>query len=611
MREGRTLAVSLSIPEPLAVDSARTRDSGARDDRTDRRDALVSGIRTGSFALGIAIAWVGAVGATPLEQAGTPLGIGSSQHVSYASPDWRVASAPGRDQGAPAIGSSFPPIAGAGTSGALVINATFDSSITGDANAAAIETMINNAVAILESSFNDPITVSIRFRYATALPNGSPLPSGALAETLSVHYAVPWNTYVSALTADASTANDATANASLPGSALSTNILPSSADGRAVGLSTPPAMFADGSIGAGGPYDGIVTLNSSEPFNFTRPPTAGMFDALRTTEHEMDEVLGLGFSMSGDLEPQDLFSWSAPGTRNLTSSGTRYFSIDGGATNIVGFNQNPSGDFGDWLSASCPQANPYVQNAFSCANQESDVTQTSPEGINLDVIGYDLITPTPTSTSTTTTAPITTTTPSTTTTTAGSTSSTTSTSVGSTSSTTSTTVGATTTTITTTTLATPSTSTTTSVSTTTSTTSTTVQPTTTSTTQPTGGCGNEPVGPTFLSLDCRLAALIAEVAGETDLGALEPKLLDQLQKARTHKEKAESLCRQASKRRTRNALHPAVNKIVQFLATLHSHKARTIPQTAKDALRTAADAIRLDLQALQRAVQCPQDVPPA
>jgi len=76
-------------------------------------------------------------------------------------------------------------------------------------------------------------------------------------------------------------------------------------------------------------------------------------------------------------------------------------SIDGGNKNIVGFNQDPSGDFGDWLSGSCPQVTPYVQNAFSCANQASDVTQTSPEGINLDVIGYDpLGAPTTTTTST-------------------------------------------------------------------------------------------------------------------------------------------------------------------------------------------------------------------
>jgi hypothetical protein len=281
--------------------------------------------------------------------------------------------------------------------GALVINATFDSSITGDPNAAAIEAMINNAMTIYESLFNDPITVSILFRYATTQPNGSPLPAGAGAVSNKTTYMVPWSTYISGLTADATTTNDATANASLPGSALSTNILPSSADGRAVSLNTPPALFADGSIGAGGPYDGIVTLNSSAPFDFTRPPSAGMIDAQLATKHEMDEVLGLGsfIGLATDLRPQDLFSWSAPGTRNLTSSGSRYFSIDGGTTDIVGFNQTPPGDFGDWLSGSCPQTPPYVQNAFGCADQVADVTQASPEGINLDVIGYDLINPPP------------------------------------------------------------------------------------------------------------------------------------------------------------------------------------------------------------------------
>jgi hypothetical protein len=45
---------------------------------------------------------------------------------------------------------------------------------------------------------------------------------------------------------------------------------------------------------------------------------------------------------------------------------------------------------GDWLSAACPQAQSYVQNAFLCLGQASDIGATSPEGINLDVIGYDL-----------------------------------------------------------------------------------------------------------------------------------------------------------------------------------------------------------------------------
>src|SRR4029077_3262795 len=159
--------------------------------------------------------------------------------------------------------------AGAG----LIINGTFDSSILNNPNSAAIEAMINQAIAIYESLFSDPITVSILFRYATTNPDGTPFGSG-LAESNYVTYPIPWNTFIAALRADAKTSNDTAANASLPSNALSSNIVPSSADGRAVGLNTPPAMFANGSVGNGGPYDGIVTLNSAQRFQFSRPPSA-------------------------------------------------------------------------------------------------------------------------------------------------------------------------------------------------------------------------------------------------------------------------------------------------------------------------------------------------
>ena len=276
----------------------------------------------------------------------------------------------------------------------LTIQPTFDSSITGNSNSAAIQAMINRAIAFYESLFSDPITVQIRFRYATTAPDGSPLPPGTVSRSDILLYTLPWSTFINALRADARTSNDDTANASLPGTALAANIEPSSANGRAVGLNTPPAMFANGTVGNGGPYDGIVTLNSSVPLQFTRPTDAGSFDAQRSTEHEMDELLCLGSKLGQNgipFRPQDLFSWSSAGHRNFTASGARYFSINGGVTNIVGFNQDPSGDFGDWVSQDCPQANPYVQNAFACTGQFSDIAATSPEGINLDVVGYDLV----------------------------------------------------------------------------------------------------------------------------------------------------------------------------------------------------------------------------
>ena len=275
----------------------------------------------------------------------------------------------------------------------LIIHPTFDSSITNNPNAAAIEAMINRTISIYESLFSDPITIEIRYRYSTTAPDGTPLPQGTVSQSDSVIYDIPWDVYINALRADAKSSNDNIANASLPGNALSATIKLKGPNGRAVGLDTPPSMFANGTVGNGGPYDGIVTLNSSFPFQFTRPVSANNFDAQNGTEHETDEIIALASNANvSNLRAQDLFSWSSAGVRNISSTGTRYFSIDRGSTNIVNFNQDPSLDLGDWLSTACPQAHPYVQNAAGCRGQSSDVTATSPEGINLDVVGYDLVT---------------------------------------------------------------------------------------------------------------------------------------------------------------------------------------------------------------------------
>ena len=156
-------------------------------------------------------------------------------------------------------------------------------------------------------------------------------------------------------------------------------------------------MFADGSLGVGGPYDGIITINSFKPVQFTRPVAAGNFDGLMFTEHEIDEVLGLGSHLGGPapqfLAPQDLFSWSSLNVRNTSSSGLRFFSIDRGLHNIVIFNQDPTGDFGDWDSDTfCPADSPVcAAMPLTARRQNTDIAASSPEGINLDVIGYDLV----------------------------------------------------------------------------------------------------------------------------------------------------------------------------------------------------------------------------
>src|SRR5262245_50207248 len=172
----------------------------------------------------------------------------------------------------------------------LTIIPVFDDSIAQNPNSQAIQAMIFRAIGIYESLFSDPITIQILFRYSDTAPNGDDLPEGVIAQSSSTIYTLPWSQFINALRADATTNNDSKAIASLPASPLSMNIAPSSANGRAVGLNTPPAI----QFGPGGPFDGIVTLNSAVPFSFTRPLISGSFDAQRAVEHEIDEVIGLG-----------------------------------------------------------------------------------------------------------------------------------------------------------------------------------------------------------------------------------------------------------------------------------------------------------------------------
>ncbi len=275
----------------------------------------------------------------------------------------------------------------------LTINAVFDASITSDPNAEAIQACINRVVDIYRNQFKDEVTLSILFRYSTTQPNGSPLGSGSIGVANYVIYSIPWDSYVGGLQTDAKTTADATANASLPGSALTSLTYVASSNGRAIGLSTPGTMTAGGTI-PGGTFDGIVTLNSAQALSFTRP-AGGNYDAQKVLQHEINEILGLGsyINIFPSVRPTDIFSWSSPGTRNLTINGSRYFSIDGGVSKLVDFNQNPAGDLGDWLSGNCPDLDPYVQNSSACPGEYADVMDWTPEEIALDIIGYDSTAP--------------------------------------------------------------------------------------------------------------------------------------------------------------------------------------------------------------------------
>lgn len=79
------------------------------------------------------------------------------------------------------------------TASGLVINPTFDSSITSDPKSEAIQSTINQAIALYQPLFADSVTVEILFRYSDTAPDGTPI-DGPIAQSLYVVYHIPWMT---------------------------------------------------------------------------------------------------------------------------------------------------------------------------------------------------------------------------------------------------------------------------------------------------------------------------------------------------------------------------------------------------------------------------------
>jgi hypothetical protein len=257
---------------------------------------------------------------------------------------------------------------------------------------------INQAIAFYNSSFTDPITVRMEFHNMT---------TGLGASSYIFYSGLSWTGLRSALIADAKTADDLTAIATLPVNngfdpvLNASQVLIHSANGRALGFNTP-AVSLGSSFCGGLVVDGCVGLNLA----ITNDPTVGhgRFSLLATVEHEINEVLGLGSALTstrivnGNIFPEDLYRYAAPGVRSFamnpqtnqacTGAPAAYFSIDGGVTDLDQFNNcNNGGDYGDWITHTPSQ----VQDAFTNGTGNPFLTLNDPAVRALDVIGFDVV----------------------------------------------------------------------------------------------------------------------------------------------------------------------------------------------------------------------------
>ena len=307
----------------------------------------------------------------------------------------------------------------------LDILPTFDSSITALGNAAAVEAAINNATHAIQGDFANSFDVPILFR---ATHGGT---DGFLATTNSTLFTLTYGAYTGLLESAA---------AAHPGNVVlrtAVNNLGSGNKGgtdgvivtntvlQALGVpasDVPGGYDANGNFVGLGAFDAVITINVDQPFTYTEPVPVYdghnvTYDATRAVEHEIDEALGGGGSGStlnsvsqfGTDNPDsvftfyqgalDLYRYSAPETPSFSTSETAgaYFSVDGGATEIVGFNNFSQGDYGDFGPNidSCAGGGfggpaGLIQDAFNCNNETAEkFTSASPEYAMLESIGYD------------------------------------------------------------------------------------------------------------------------------------------------------------------------------------------------------------------------------
>ncbi|HVU23591.1 MAG TPA: NF038122 family metalloprotease [Opitutus sp.] len=286
----------------------------------------------------------------------------------------------------------------------VAFNLSYDSGI--DVNALA---GFQEAAARWSALFSDPITINLHIGF-----DGTP-GNGILGVTNSPLYNVGYSTFSTALTADRTSTNDDLAVGSLQGGSSYGVLLnhPSTADSTYLGSGDTLAITLANAraLGlyqaSGGLTDASITFNSSFTFDFdpSNGITAGAYDFVGVATHEIGHALGF-YSGADFLDqnpslaeadtvqtPLDLFRYStlsiADGVFDVSADArTKYFSIDGGATDLGTFSTGVT--FGDGRQASHWQENLGIGIMDPTAAPGEFLSISALDLTAFDVIGYDL-----------------------------------------------------------------------------------------------------------------------------------------------------------------------------------------------------------------------------
>ena len=233
--------------------------------------------------------------------------------------------------------------------------------------------------------------------------------SGSMVDQMAVLPSLSAQGGISGLTVgvDGTGNNNTTVTATLNGTQTASQILYlNTAVVKAVGGT---ATYAAGS----GNRDGNVTFSSAFSFDFnpTDGITAGQMDFIGVAIHEIGHALGfvsgvdffdvyggpngpnagtLGYDLNNTsiFSALDMFRYSAPGTLDFRTGGTRYFSLDGGNTAVFGNTFSTGRYNGDGNQAShwkdtngCQVGNGIMDPTF-CFAQTGTIT-------GLDLVAFD------------------------------------------------------------------------------------------------------------------------------------------------------------------------------------------------------------------------------